>query len=128
MKNLILLVIVLALMAGGIWYVLSGSEGKSNSFGGGVAATLTSVGDIQRSPGKYLNQIVTVEGEMTKECPTTGCWWYVKDRTGEIRADSLGGGFALPLNRKGDIVRTTGRLVRTEGGELQIAASGAVLR
>lgn len=128
MKNLILLVIVLALMGGGIWYVLSGSDGKSNSFGAGVAATLTSVGDIRKSPDRYLNQTITVEGEMTKECPTTGCWWYVKDGTGEIRADSFGSGFALPLNRQGGIVRTTGRLVRTEGGELQIAASGAALR
>lgn len=128
MKNVMLVVVVLALMGVGIWYVLSGSDDKSNSFGAGTAATVTFVGDIQKKPEQYLNQIVTVEGEMTKECPSTGCWWYVKDRTGEIRADSSGGGFALPLNRQGGIIRTTGKLVRMESGELQLAASGAELR
>ena len=128
MKNVVWLVILLALMAAGIWYILSGNDSKGDRFGASTEATLTSVGDIQKNPGKYLNQVVTVEGEMTKECPTTGCWWYLKDRTGEIRADSSGAGFALPLHRQGSIVRTTGKLVKTESGDLQLAASGAQLR
>jgi hypothetical protein len=87
-----------------------------------------SIADLQKSPEKYLNQVVTIEGKITRECPKSGCWWYVQDKTGEMRVDSKRGGFSLPLEREGHMVRTTGIAVKTEGGELQIAASGAELR
>lgn len=128
MKKILMGIVVLALVGAGIWYAFGGGEGgKSNSFGRGAEATVIAIGDVQKDPGKYLGQVVTVEGELTRECPSTGCWWYVKDRTGEIRADSFGGGFALPLNQEGKHIRTTGKVVKTESGELQIASSGAEL-
>jgi hypothetical protein len=113
----------------GTWYVLSGEGNRnSNSFGKRTGTTVTSIADIQKSPDKYLNQVVTIDGKITRECPKSGCWWYVQDRTGEMRVDSKRGGFTLPLRREGRRVRTTGTAVKAEGGELQIAASGAELR
>jgi hypothetical protein len=101
---------------------------KSSSFGKSTETTITSIEDIQKNPEKYVNQAVTIEGKITRECPMTGCWWYVQDKTGQIRVDSKRGDFNLPLKQEGRIIRTTGIAVKTEGGELQIAASGAELR
>jgi len=128
MKNMVIIAAVLAIVSIGIWYAFGGKNGKQeNQFGEGTGVKVTAIGDIQQAPEKYLGQVVTVEGEMTKECPSSGCWWYVKDGTGEIRADSFGSGFALPLNKEGKHIRTTGKLVKGEGGELQIGAIGAEL-
>jgi hypothetical protein len=53
-----------------------------------------------KHPAKYLNETVTVEAEVIKKYPT-GYWWYVKDQTGEIRADSVAAGFGLALHQEG---------------------------
>lgn len=128
MKNIIIGIAILAVVGFGIWYAFGGSGGKQgNQFGQGTGAEITAIGDIQRDPEKFLGQVVTVEGTLTRECPSSGCWWWIKDRTGEIRADSFGGGFALPLNKEGKHIRTTGKIVKTDGGELQIGATGAEL-
>ena len=71
---------------------------------------------------------MTIEGEITRECQETGCWWYVRDKNGEIRADSSAGGFALPFKQQGKMIRTSGRILRQEGGEIEIAALGAEIR
>lgn len=119
---------LLALIGVSLWYTLGGGGGKKkSSFGGATGAEVTSIGDIYKHPTKYLNETVTVEGEVSKECPT-GCWWYVKDQAGEIRADSLVAGFSLPVSQEGRTVRTTGKVTRTEGGDLQLTASGAKLQ
>jgi uncharacterized protein YdeI (BOF family) len=127
MKKTVIVLAIVMLVGISIWYTVGGSGGKNNSFGAGVQSAITSIGDIQKDPAKYLNQVVTVEGEMTKECPTSGCWWYIKDQSGEIRADSAGSGFALPLNRQGQTIRTTGKVVKTESGDLELVAMGAEL-
>ena len=129
MKKVIVGVAVVAIIVIGTWYVISGEGSRnSNSFGKSTGTTVTSIADIQKSPDKYLNQVVTIDGKITRECPKSGCWWYVQDKTGEMRVDSKRGGFTLPLRREGHKIRTTGIAVKTEGGELQIAASGAELR
>ncbi len=128
MKNIVIGIIVLAAIGAGIWYAFGGSgEKKNKAFGQGTGTEVTAIGDITSAPNKYLGQVVTVEGELTKECPGSGCWWYVKDQTGEIRADSFGGGFALPLHQEGKHIRTTGKVVKADSGELQIASLGAEL-
>lgn len=128
MKNLAIIIGVALLIGVGVWYAFGSGEKKGKGYGQTVGAELTKIGDIQKAPEQYLGKVVTVEGEITKECPGSGCWWYVKDATGEIRTDSYGGGFALPLHQEGKQVRTTGKIVKTDSGELQIAASGAELK
>jgi hypothetical protein len=124
MKRIVISIVVILVVGLGIWYAFGGQK-KAVEFGQGVGEKLVQIGDIQKNPDKYLNQIVTVEGELTKECPSSGCWWYLKDNSGEIRADSFGSGFALPLNQTGKWFRTTGKVIKTEGGELEISATGA---
>jgi hypothetical protein len=128
MKQIATILVVVALVGAGIWYALGGGEtANGNAFGGAVGTQTVAIGDIQQAPGKYLGQEVTVEGELTKECPGSGCWWYIKDQSGEIRADSLGASFALPLHKEGQRIRTTGKVIKTAAGSLEIAATGAAL-
>ncbi|MHB0935774.1 MAG: hypothetical protein ACYDCO_13400 [Armatimonadota bacterium] len=129
MKNIIIGIAILAVIGFGVWYAFGGSGEKSakNKFGQGTGAEITPISQIVKSPDQYVGKVVTVEGQLTKECPTSGCWWYVKDDTGEIRADSFGGGFALPLNREGKHIRTTGKIVKNDNGDLEIGATGAEL-
>jgi hypothetical protein len=129
MKKALLGIIVIAVLVAGTWYVFSGgSGGKPNKFGQSAGTTVRPIAEIQQNPEKYLNQVVTIDGTITRECPGSGCWWYVKDKTGEIRVDSKRGNFGLPLKQEGKTVRTTGVAVKTEGGELQIDATGAEFR
>lgn len=128
MKKAMITVLILAVAGAGIWYAFGGASGKAQkTFGKGTDPTLTTIAAIQQNPEEYLGKLVTIEGEMTKECPGSGCWWYVKDATGEMRSDSVAGGFALPLHQEGRRVRTTGKVTRMESGELQLAATGADL-
>lgn len=128
MKNLIIGIAVVAVISLGVWYAFGGGEkGAKNQFGQGVGTEVTPIGQIVKSPDQYVGKVVTVEGKMTKECPASGCWWYVKDDTGEIRADSFGSNFALPLNKEGRHIRTTGKVVRNDNGNLEIGATGAEL-
>jgi len=129
MKKVLISLVVLAVIGVGVWYAFDGGSGKkSSTFGQGAADTVMSIGEIQKNPAKYLGKVVTVEGEISKECPGSGCWWYVKDQTGEIRADSYGASFALPLHQEGKTIRTTGKITKTPSGELEIAASGAEMK
>ncbi|UCH34352.1 MAG: hypothetical protein JSV65_17780 [Armatimonadota bacterium] len=128
MKRVVIGIAIVAIVGAGIWYALGGSErGQANRFGQSTGTEVTAIGDIVQAPDEHVGQTVTVDGELTKECPSSGCWWYIKDATGEIRADSFGGGFALPLHQEGKSIRTTGKIVKTESGELQIAAQGSEL-
>ncbi|HOF89489.1 MAG TPA: hypothetical protein PLZ36_15515 [Armatimonadota bacterium] len=124
MKRTVISIIIIAVVGLGIWYAFGG-ETKSGHFGAGVGATVVRIGDITANPDAYLNTEVTIEGELTRECPSSGCWWYIKDGTGEMRADSLAAGFNLPPNQVGKRFLTAGTVIRTEGGELEISATGA---
>lgn len=130
MKKILVGIAVSAVLLAGIWYAFfSGDKGSGKTLGAGVGTELVSVGRILADPKAYIGKTVTVEGTITRECPGSGCWWYVKDETGEIRMDSFGGGFALPLHQEGKRIRGTGKIVGAEeGGELMIAASGAELK
>jgi uncharacterized protein YdeI (BOF family) len=133
-RTAVIAVAAFAVLAAGVWYAFGGGDDAGAPEQGGLrraqpaAAPVVPIASIVGAPETYVGKTVTVEGRITKECPSSGCWWYVKDASGEIRADSSGAGFALPLRQEGRVVRTTGKVVRTEGGDLQIAATSADTR
>ncbi len=66
---------------------------------------------------------VTLTGVMTEKCPVAGCWFRLRDATGEIKVDTKTAGFVVvnvPLERP---VTVAGRIV-TEGDETLIEATG----
>lgn len=118
--------IVAALLGGAIYYV---AAPRKTSYGAAIspAEKPTAIRELQDNPKDYVGREVVIQGKITKQCPTSGCWWYIDDGTGEIRADSTGGNFALPVGHEGSQVRTRGKVVETETGQVEIAALGAEL-
>ena len=126
-------VIVVALLAGGIWYLTRPqveTHGGTSPESTVVKATTTEnpaqlkIGEIGPS---HIGHQVAIEGTIVKECPHTGCWAVIEDSSGQIRIDTNPGGFALPLRREGSKVRVVGQVIEKENGDLEIAADSAEL-
>lgn len=125
MKRVLIYGVVAAVAVAAVWYSVGGRERPARAFGGPVGGQAVTISEVLASPEAYLGETVTVEGRIVRMCPTTGCWWYLDDGTGQLRVSSTAAGFALPLGQDGKRIRTTGKVVRNEGGELEIAATGA---
>ena len=145
-KVIVAPVIVVGLLAAGIWYLTrpqvesyGGVSAKSTAAAPTAAATTAAVptaalptaaaaqvniGDIEPS---HVGRRVAFEGTIVSECPRTGCSAVVEDSSGQIRIDCKPGGFTLPLGREGSKVRVTGTVVQKELGNLEIAAESAEL-
>ena len=126
-------VIVVVLLAAGIWYLTrpqvesyGGTSAKSMAAAPTAAATAAQVniGEIEPS---HVGRRVAFEGTIVKECPHSGCWAVIEDSSGQIRIDTNPGGFALPLRREGSKVRVVGQVIEKENGDLEIAAESAEL-
>ncbi len=66
---------------------------------------------------------VTLTGVISEKCPIAGCWFRLRDETGEIKVDTKAAGFVVvnvPLNQA---VTVAGRIV-TEGDETLLEATG----
>ncbi|MHB8997225.1 MAG: OB-fold nucleic acid binding domain-containing protein [Armatimonadota bacterium] len=126
MNKLVTPIIIVALLAAGIWYVARPQERAS---GGATAAfteqAVTPIGQITK---EQAGQDVTIEGTIEKECPSTGCWAIVKDDSGQIRIDTQAGGFTLPLRSEGSRIKVQGIVKLTASGDVQISAKAAEVR
>jgi len=91
MKNTILFltIVTVALL------VVTGCS-KSELYGDEISSGDTvSLASLNEHPEKYENQTVKIKGEIILECPT-GCWFNLKDESGEIYVDIRPNGLALP--------------------------------
>jgi len=123
MSKMIVILVVIVLIGGGI-YAFRGKG--STQLGKGVpdGAQITSIQEVL-SHGKALTgKEVTVKGAMTQKCPTAGCWFYVKDDTGEIRVDTAPSGFTITEIRLGKTVTVHGKVVLNETSEAEMVATG----
>lgn len=124
MSKIIIALLVIAAIAGGV-YALKG--GGQTQLGAGVpeGAQITeigkTIGDVKAQQGKE----VTVKGEITEKCPTTGCWFYIKDSTGQIRVDTAPSGFTIADVPVGKTLTVHGKVIVTEGGDAELVATGA---
>lgn len=88
-------------------------------------AVATTIAALRGNPGAFSGKMVAVTGQMTQRCPTAGCWFYLNDGTGDLRADARAGNFSVLSLPTGARLTVYGRLVREAGEDLQIAAVGA---
>jgi len=73
--------------------------------------------DVRRlAAGSLTDDLVgkslAVEGEIVQQCPSTGCWFRVKDETGELFVDLNPAGLRLKSKRVGQQARVAGRLAK----------------
>ncbi|HID76879.1 MAG TPA: hypothetical protein EYP56_12895, partial [Planctomycetaceae bacterium] len=71
----------------------------------------------QQTVGSHTDDLVgttlAVEGEIVQQCPAAGCWFRVKDKTGELFVDLKPAGLRLTESRVGQRVQVTGRVEKT---------------
>jgi uncharacterized protein YdeI (BOF family) len=97
---------------------------------GGCAAPTTKLGQEPSGMGVQTtvrdarpSQTVSLSGVMVEKCPTSGCWFRVRDETGIIRVDTRAAGFVVtnvPLQSQ---ITVAGKVVK-RGDEKSVLASG----
>lgn len=65
---------------------------------------------------------VNLEGIIVSQCASSGCWFFLKDSTGQIFVDLAPQGFTLPP-KMGKTVKITGMVAKWQGG-MKIIAQG----
>lgn len=68
-----------------------------------------------------LGQTIVIQGEVTQQCPAAGCWFRLKDPTGEVFVDLNSTDIRVRQDRVGDRAQLTGKVLK-RGGELQVEA------
>lgn len=70
---------------------------------------------------KLLGQKVTLEGNIVSQCQSNGCWFYLRDATGQIYIDLKTNNFTLPSmpNKK---VAASGTVVQSQNTVLLVAS------
>ncbi|MBI1900455.1 MAG: hypothetical protein HYS13_04975 [Planctomycetia bacterium] len=107
-----------ALLPGTITLGVIGCDSESRS-SGQPAMTLGQLSDEdvpQAAAGSLTDDLVgktlTVDGEIVQQCPSVGCWFRLKDGTGELFVDLNPAGLRLKDKRVGQQARVTGRLAK----------------
>lgn len=83
------------------------------------------VKDIFLDPG-HLGKAVTVEGKISSQCGSNGCWFVLQDDTGQVFVNLAPANLTLPP-RMNKTARVTG-IVYPVKGELQVVAQGVEVR
>ena len=66
----------------------------------------------------------TLHGEMIEKCPTAGCWFVLKDRSGTIHVDTKSAGFVVTSVPTHTEVTVTGVLQAEAGQPATLSATG----
>ncbi len=98
----------------------------SKQIGQGIPANprITDIGQILDHAQTWQGKEVTVRGEITQKCPTTGCWFYLKDATDTIRVDTAPSGFTVTEVPVRKTVTVHGKVTTAEGGDAELVAVG----
>ncbi|MFZ5949654.1 MAG: hypothetical protein ACOYXC_03030 [Candidatus Rifleibacteriota bacterium] len=77
------------------------------------------------SPDEQLKaKEISLSGVITRQCPSSGCWFYIKDDSGNQIKIELGHlGLKFP-QRSGSMVLVEGKLIQ-KGSEWQLIGNGA---
>lgn len=78
MKSILILcgVILTAAIALFIWKSSSGDDHFGNPFSGLPSAAIT---DLATRPAEFLGKPVSITGKLQRQCPSTGCWFFLVD-------------------------------------------------
>ena len=122
MKKIVTILIVAAVIVAGVYAFRGGSKPLGQGVPAG--AEITGIGQILDHGKSWQGREVTVKGEMTEKCPTTGCWFYIKDSTGTIRVDTAPSGFTIAEIPAGKTITVHGKVTVADGGATELVATG----
>lgn len=103
---------------------LAGCSAEKYGSGVDAAASKVKVKDIILYPEMYGKK-VTLEGKITTQCMSNGCWFFLQDDTGQIYVNLAPNNFSLPANI-GRLAKVTGVVYANQEG-YQLVAQGVEL-
>lgn len=109
----------------GALIVLTGCSAEKYGRGIDAGAPVIMVKDIMLKP-ELQGRNVTLEGRISSQCQSNGCWFFLQDDTGQVFVNLQPGNFVLPA-RMGKRVRVTGTVAADEQG-YQIVARGVEVK
>lgn len=108
-----------------VLFVTVACSGEKYKEGVDQSAPLVSVRDVMLKP-ELLNKKVVVQGNIISQCQSSGCWFFLKDSTGQIYVDLAQNNFALPP-RIGKTAKVSGIVFRTGHGNILVASGVEIL-
>jgi uncharacterized protein YdeI (BOF family) len=93
----------------------------SEKYGSGVdpSAQTVKVKDVFLQKN-LLGQKVTLEGKIVSQCQSNGCWFFLKDDTGQVYIDMATNKFSLP-SMPNKQVAASGTVARAQNNIVLIA-------
>ncbi len=74
-----------------------------------------------------LNKEVKINGKIITQCATSGCWFFLKDDTGQILVDLKTLNLGLP-QRTGKNAIVSGVVIKEPSGQIIILAKGLSIK
>ncbi len=72
--------------------------------------------DLAEKPADYLKKDVRIEGTLSRQCPSTGCWFFVKDAGGKEVKVEMGDTTPKLPQRVGKTGTVEGQLIKFGDG------------
>ncbi len=85
------------------------TDHHGNDFRGYPAVDLAPLVD---RPTEYLKKDVTLHGTLARQCPATGCWFYLRDAAGKEVKVEMGDTTPKLPQRVGKTATVEGRLIK----------------
>ena len=104
------------ILAGALaWFALdrNASDHHGKAFQGLPAV---GIGQLVAKPGDYAKKDVRIEGTVTRQCPSAGCWFLLKDGTGKEIKVEMGDTTPTLPQRAGKTATVEGQLIRFGDG------------
>jgi hypothetical protein len=106
-------------------FALAGCSGEKFGAGYDSKAPLVKVKDVMLYPEKR-GVPITLEGTISTQCMSNGCWFFLQDETGQIFINLAPNGMAIPP-RTGKRARVSGIAGAAQQPGWQIVATGVTI-
>jgi len=118
-----ILIMCAAILLGGAVFLgwrLTRPDHHGNAFKG---LKEVQIGDVIKNPLNFTNSEIRVKGKIVRQCPVSGCWFFVDDGSGkQIRIEMSAVTPELP-QKIGKYAAVEGRVVKI-GDEWQVVGEG----
>ncbi len=110
-----------------VLFSMNSIEAKSNQYGSQYDDT------IPLQPISFIfesidvnGKILSIQGEITAQCKNNGCWFKLKDGTGEVLVDLKPNDLKTPLGIVGKKVKLNGQ-VNTKDDKIKVDAISVIV-
>jgi hypothetical protein len=114
MKIIVILCVIIAL-GGFAWVFISMNTGTHFGPAFGSSPHLQ-IKDIHANPESALSSTINLQGKITRQCPSSGCWFFLEDESGKQVRIELGHlGMKFP-QWVGKSAKVEGKLLKVKDG------------